>query len=132
MVHPDMLQAGLEKELARFPDRAEEIKAEIERVSGLDRPAIAVEEPDTVVNPLVGYLEGLKKELSRCSEEVREGVEKEIKRVKAELHRGEVEQATAAPGETRSVPDARRRGRSAAEPSEDSTTTTEQTAEGEN
>lgn len=95
-MHPDALIAALRRELERLdpdaPDHAERrkaIEAEIKATDKLDRPEVAPEEPDTVVDHNVGYLEGLKRELSRVAAGEKERVSQikaEIKRVEALIH----------------------------------------------
>ena len=83
-MHPDEVIAGLRRELERAPERAEEIKAEIERVEKLPRPATRPEEPTKTADLARDYLAALKVELRRAPERAKE-VEAEIKRVEAGL-----------------------------------------------
>jgi hypothetical protein len=110
-MHPDTIVAGLRRELARFPERREEIEAEIARVRGLPRPASTPEDPDTVADRRLGYLAGLERELARAVGSRREEIETEIGRVKAEL-RGDqtVERPAADPPVERAVADPAERG----------------------
>ncbi len=106
-MHPDAIIDALHRELSRldkdaedFPERKQAIHDEIDRVDALERPATAPEKPDTVVDHVVGYLAGLRQELSRAAEDRKEEIEAEIKRVEADLgNRGDVESAAEATDE---------------------------------
>lgn len=97
-MHPDALLAGLRAELDELkrsgesdPDREKQIKAEMDRVDDLPRPKSTAEEPETVVDRRLAYLEGLRDERDECGEDRRAEIEKEIKRVEKELKGSDVD-----------------------------------------
>lgn len=126
-MHPDAILAALRAELeeARDDDHRKAIKAEIERVDKLPRPAAKPDDPETVFDRTRAYLDALKVELAEAPESRQAEIKKEIKRVEDEIHGREkeadvgepsaeeieqrkqartgrrVERATAAPGEQR-------------------------------
>ena len=95
-MHPDAINAGLRRELDRLDpnaadhaERRKAIEAEIKATGKLDRPEVKPEEPETVVDPNIGYLAGLKRELSRIGAAEKERISQikaEIKRVEALIH----------------------------------------------
>lgn len=91
-MHPDAIIAGLRRELDRLDpnaadhaERRKAIEAEIKATDKLDRPEVSAEEPETVVDPNIGYLAGLKRELGR----VAAGEKERIAQIKAEIKRVE-------------------------------------------
>lgn len=92
-MHPDALIAGLRRELDRldkaaddYADRKKRIEAEIAAVDEQPRPEAAPEQPETVIDPNVRYLAGLKRELERVAEDAKAQVRKEIARVESLIH----------------------------------------------
>lgn len=95
-MHPDAIIAGLRRELDRLDpnaadhaERRKAIEAEIKATDKLDRPEVSAEEPETVVDPNIGYLAGLKRELGRVAAGEKERIAQikaEIKRVEALIH----------------------------------------------
>jgi hypothetical protein len=96
-VHPDIVLAGLRRELQRFPDRKTEIEAEIARVSKLPRPAVAVDDPATTVDRTAALLAALQREKARSVPERHAEIDAEIARVKAQARSGSVSRAAGAP-----------------------------------
>lgn len=92
-MHPDAIIAGLRRELERldknaddYADRKKAIEAEIKTTDALDRPETEPEQPETVVDHNISYLEGLKRELERVAEDAKAEVRAEITRVEALIH----------------------------------------------
>ena len=97
-MHPDAIIAGLRRELERlhpdhedYAERKAAIEQEIARVDDQPRPEATPEQPETVVDTNVSYLEGLRKELARAGSEAKESAKQHIAEIKAEIRRVEAE-----------------------------------------
>ncbi len=102
-MHPDAILTGLRHELERLdknaPDHKErkaQLAAEIEHAEGLERPAVNPDQPTAVADPDVGYLAGLKQELSEAPKERHRDIKAEIARVEKAIKAPEPEPPVAA------------------------------------
>lgn len=96
-MHPDAILGGLKREFSRLDPKAEDYKErkaaidkEIKANEDLPRPEATAENPETVVDHAIAYLEGLKRELERAEKDREAEIKAEIKRVETEIkaHRG--------------------------------------------
>lgn len=85
-MHPDHVLAGLRRELERFPERADEIKAEMAHVDGQPRPVPQADSPaPSRLDRARAYLAGLRRELSRAEKDRHKEISAEIKSVERDL-----------------------------------------------
>lgn len=100
-MHPDAIITGLRSELERYPERKQEIEAEIRAVDRQARPAALPESPVLVADPDREYLAGLGRELERAGKDRHDEIRAEIKRVTGLIERrdGNSEEASVASDE---------------------------------
>lgn len=103
-MHPDAIIAGLRRELDRlnpdaddYKDRKAAIEQDIQAQDKLERPVATAEEPDTIADPNVAYLGGLRRELLRAAETRGDEIRAEIKRVEALIRKTEEDEMSDEP-----------------------------------
>lgn len=114
-MHPDVIITGLRHELDRlnpaaddYVQRRAEIEREIAHHDGRERPEVKAEDQNTIADPNVGYLKGLKRELATSARERRDEIKAEIERVEELIHdrKGAAPAAVAEPVAEADVEDA--------------------------
>lgn len=92
-MHPDAIITGLRRELERldpaaadYAERKQQIEHEIRHAAGLPRPEAKADDQNTIADPNVGYLAGLKRELARSARDRRDEIKAEIERIEKILH----------------------------------------------